>query len=174
MNRPRLVRHLRQEEGERLYPYRCPSDKLTIGIGRNIEDNGFTDEEKIEICGDPLTDKQFKDYLNEHGITRNDATMLFWNDIENSTKQAKYILGDRVFRQLSNVRQEVIIAMVFNMGSKSFKGFVQTIKNIKLGLHYKAYMEMQDSDYYRDSITHQRAHILSETYKNNHWVEEYE
>ncbi|MFA6660842.1 MAG: lysozyme, partial [Bacilli bacterium] len=33
-----LVRH----EGLRLKPYRCTADKLTIGIGRNLDDCGIS------------------------------------------------------------------------------------------------------------------------------------
>lgn len=170
-NKIRLKKHLREEEGERLYPYRCPAGKLTIGIGRNIEDTGFTRQEKEEICGDNLPDKQFIDYLKEHGITKNESEMLLANDIKGCIEQAKHTLGKRVYKNLGDVRQEVIISMIFNMGIGSFRCFTQMIKNIKLGLHYKAYMEMQDSKYYRNSITHERAHLLSETYKNNQWME---
>lgn len=41
----RLVRH----EGIELRPYRCPAGKLTIGVGRNIEDVGITEEEAIYL-----------------------------------------------------------------------------------------------------------------------------
>lgn len=36
-----IVRH----EGLRLKPYRCTSGKLTIGVGRNLEDTGISEEE---------------------------------------------------------------------------------------------------------------------------------
>ena len=34
-----------------LHPYKCPAGKLTIGIGRNTEDNPFTAEE-LRVVGD--------------------------------------------------------------------------------------------------------------------------
>jgi lysozyme len=34
-------------EGLRLKPYQCPSDKLTIGVGRNLEDTGISHDEAI-------------------------------------------------------------------------------------------------------------------------------
>ena len=38
-----LLRH----EGLRTYPYKCSEDKLTIGIGRNLEANGISEEEAM-------------------------------------------------------------------------------------------------------------------------------
>ena len=40
-----LIRH----EGIKLKPYHCTSGKLTIGIGRNLEDRGITKEEAIYL-----------------------------------------------------------------------------------------------------------------------------
>lgn len=36
---------VKKHEGFSQYPYRCPSGKLTIGYGRNLEDCGITQEE---------------------------------------------------------------------------------------------------------------------------------
>lgn len=38
-----LIRH----EGLKLKPYQCTAGKLTIGVGRNIEDMGITEDEAI-------------------------------------------------------------------------------------------------------------------------------
>ena len=38
MNIDALVKDLRRHEGMRNFPYKCSADKLTIGIGRNIEE----------------------------------------------------------------------------------------------------------------------------------------
>ena len=45
MVREKLLDMLTLHEGLELKPYKCTSDKLTIGIGRNIEDIGITEEE---------------------------------------------------------------------------------------------------------------------------------
>lgn len=37
----KLEKDLIRDEGLRLKPYRCTADKLTIGVGRNLEDNGI-------------------------------------------------------------------------------------------------------------------------------------
>ena len=46
-----IVNRLEFHEGLRLEPYRCTRGKLTIGIGRNTEDNPFTAEE-LRVVGD--------------------------------------------------------------------------------------------------------------------------
>jgi len=40
-----LERWLSEHEGIRLYPYKCTSGKLTIGIGRNLDSRGITFDE---------------------------------------------------------------------------------------------------------------------------------
>ncbi|MBS3771194.1 MAG: hypothetical protein KGY69_13165 [Bacteroidales bacterium] len=45
MNIKRLKAQLVQHEGIRLTPYRCEAGKLTIGIGRNLEDKGISESE---------------------------------------------------------------------------------------------------------------------------------
>ena len=62
MNRikAQLVRH----EGLRLKPYRCTAGRLTIGIGRNLDDRGISQKEAytmlerdIQDCEQWLIDK---------------------------------------------------------------------------------------------------------------------
>lgn len=40
-----LIRH----EGLALFPYRCPAGKLTIGVGRNLEDTGISESEALAL-----------------------------------------------------------------------------------------------------------------------------
>jgi len=40
------VQRLTLHEGIRLQPYRCPKGYLTIGVGRNLDTNPLTPEEK--------------------------------------------------------------------------------------------------------------------------------
>lgn len=42
-----LIERLKKHEGFRSKPYRCPAGKLTIGYGRNIQDNGITKAEAL-------------------------------------------------------------------------------------------------------------------------------
>lgn len=52
---------IKRHEGLNLYPYRCPSGKLTIGYGRNLDDCGISVEEA--------------DYLLEMDLDRHTAEL---------------------------------------------------------------------------------------------------
>ena len=46
-----LIQRFVLHEGCELMPYKCPAGYLTIGVGRNLETNPLTFEEK-KVCGD--------------------------------------------------------------------------------------------------------------------------
>ena len=90
MNREKLLDMLTLHEGLELKPYQCTSDKLTIGVGRNIEDIGITEEE---------------------------ARYLLQNDLDRILKEVEHW---SFLEKLDEVRQAVILDMVFNMGVSKF------------------------------------------------------
>ena len=80
MNIQRLRQQLVTHEGVELKPYRCTSDKLTIGVGRNIEDRGISHatamqmlDEDIDIC-----------------INELQQTLSYWNDLPSRVKEGMY------------------------------------------------------------------------------------
>ena len=42
------------EEGIRLKPYLCPAGKLTLGVGRNLDDVGITQDEAMEMLDNDI------------------------------------------------------------------------------------------------------------------------
>lgn len=94
----RLIAH----EGMKLMPYRCTAGKLTIGVGRNLEDNPPTPEEA----------RALGDYM--HGITENAAKMLLRNDIARCFEALKRIVEG--FEELDEERQYALLDMCFQMG----------------------------------------------------------
>ncbi len=112
-----IIEHLLiQDEGIRLLPYfdccgkffrKCfcaKQGKLTIGIGRNIEDIGITELESIELVRNDVID-----------ITRKVERSFSW------------------FKDLNTPRKIVILSMVFNLGLDGFKEFKKMIKCIESG-----------------------------------------
>ena len=82
-----LEDQLIDHEGLELKPYRCTAEKLTIGVGRNIEDRGITEDE---------------------------ARYLLKNDIkivEDELLERKPLVAG-----LDSVRQRVLVDMGFNVG----------------------------------------------------------
>ena len=49
MNKTRLRNTLVRHEGLRLEPYTCTAGKLTLGVGRNIEDRGISKETAMQM-----------------------------------------------------------------------------------------------------------------------------
>jgi lysozyme len=106
-----LIRH----EGLRLKPYRCTAGKLTIGVGRNLEDSGISEDE---------------------------AMVLLTNDIVSARKALSVYTW---FEGLTLVRQNVCISMVFNLGIKGFSRFKQMINCFTRGNYEGAADEMLNS-----------------------------
>lgn len=96
-----LVRH----EGLRLKPYRCTAGKLTIGIGRNLDD-----------CG----------------ISQSEAYVMLINDIMNCEKQLQAKIPD-IYNGLDEVRKSVLLNMCFNLGISGLLGFKNTLAFVKAG-----------------------------------------
>jgi lysozyme len=53
--RTTLRAELVRDEGLKLKPYRCTANKLTIGVGRNIEDRGLTEDEAMYLLDNDIT-----------------------------------------------------------------------------------------------------------------------
>lgn len=108
-------KHLRWAESERLFPYRCSAGKLTIGVGRNLDDRGITAEES-----DCLLETDVALVLDEcRGLDYWDA--------------------------LSPARQLVVADMVFNLGLARFNRFVKLNAALRIHDYTLAAHEMMDS-----------------------------
>lgn len=107
-------------EGLRLKPYQCPAGKLTIGFGRNIEDNGITEEEAS--------------FMLDSDIAR--ARDCLHNNLP-------------FFAGLGEVRQGVMVDMCFNMGWPRFSQFKKMLAAVEARDWVRANAEMQDSRWAR-------------------------
>lgn len=103
MNRikAQLVRH----EGLRLKPYRCTAGKLTIGVGRNLDDSG---------------------------ISQTEAYVLLENDIQNCEKQLLDEIPE-IYNGLDEVSKSVLLNMCFNLGIGGLLEFNNTLAFIAAG-----------------------------------------
>lgn len=104
-----LIRH----EGLRLKPYRDTVGKLTIGVGRNLDDVGISEAEALDLLSNDLARVQA--HLDrKHG---------WW-------------------RSLDRVRQHALIDMSFNLGPQGFDSFTLTLAGIRGGAFAEASREM--------------------------------
>lgn len=104
-----MVADLRRDEGERLKPYRDTVGKLTIGVGRNLDDVGITPEE---------------------------SAYLLSNDINKVLRQLDEKLP--WWRGLCFNRQRVLVNMSFNLGINGLLGFKNTLAAVQAGQYDKA------------------------------------
>lgn len=119
MDIAKVIAELTRDESLKLKPYRCPAGKLTIGVGRNLEANG---------------------------ISLGEAEIMLRNDIEGVAigldKEIPW------WRNLSEVRQRVLVNMAFNLGVDGLlpggknPGFPNTIKLIEAGQYLEAAQAM--------------------------------
>lgn len=116
VDRNAMVRQLRLHEGERLKPYRDTVGKLTIGIGRNLDDCGISAEE---------------------------SAVLLSNDIKRS--EAELLRALPWVGKLDEVRQRVLLDMTFNLGLVGLLNFKNTLAAIEAGDYKRAATMMLDS-----------------------------
>jgi len=106
-----LIKH----EDLRLKPYRCSEGKLTIGVGRNLDDNGISEEEAIFLL------------RNDIKSCRIEASQFSW------------------YEDLSEGRKNVILSMIFNLGINRFKQFKNMLKALESEDYSEAAHEMLNS-----------------------------
>ncbi|MEO5358203.1 MAG: hypothetical protein H7844_13030 [Nitrospirae bacterium YQR-1] len=118
-----LVRH----EGMRLNAYKDTVGKWTVGVGRNLDDKGITEDEFQYITSNfngfksfALTCNEFLNDIKGIGITKEIALYLLDNDIAECEEKLKRLT---FYDSLSDIRKMVLISMCFNLGFWGLVGF---------------------------------------------------
>lgn len=113
MNKTKLAEQLKKHEGLRLKPYTDTVGKLTLGIGRNLEDKGITEQEALFMLNNDV------DYFYSQLDKR-----ITW------------------FKHLDDSRQNVLVNMAFNLGVAGLLTFKNMLKECGEGHFYAASKEM--------------------------------
>lgn len=116
MDPKRLQAQLITDEGSRARIYTDTVGKVTGGVGRNLTDRGFSQDE---------------------------IDLMLRNDIALSERELDRVLP--WWRKLNDVRQEVLVNMMFNMGAPRLLGFKKFLKYGEAGRWDAAAAEMLDS-----------------------------
>ena len=136
-NRENFVNKLIAHEGLRLQVYQDTLGIDTIGIGRNLEDRGITDEELDWM------DMPSMDAVYEHGISEADAMYLAQNDVQ--IVEEELLRAHPCVEDLDAVRQLVVMDMAFNMGVPRLRKFKKMWNAIHENKFDVAAKEMLDS-----------------------------
>lgn len=111
-----IYAQLRRDEGLKLHPYRDQVGKVTIGIGRNLDDVGISEQE---------------------------ADFLLANDVKSATVALEanfpWTMG------LDDARKGALINMAFNMGIKGLSEFRDFLAKMQAGNYSAAAGAMLDS-----------------------------
>lgn len=91
--------------------------KITIGVGRNLTDNGISPDE---------------------------AQLMYENDLKRCLSEASKF---KWFHKLNDARKIVILDMLFNLGLKRFLLFKKMISFLEVSDYSLASREMLDSDW---------------------------
>ena len=132
----KLVKQLRKHEGESLHAYLCPAGKVTLGIGRNIDQNGGK------------------------GITKDESTFLLLNDIAECTSDLQNLFGSETWNWMSDNRKIALIDHRFNLGPSRFRGFRRMIAAIRRGDWADAGKEAMDSKWAREDVGKVRSGLI--------------
>lgn len=142
-NAPTIMDYIKHWEGLRSKPYRCSSGKLTIGYGRNIQDNPLTAEEYRKIF--PLYTISEAMKLIYNGINEHQADLLLQTEIQ---KNRRLLMQNKWYCELSYNRKLVMQDMCYNLGYAGLKAFRKMIKAIKKEDYQLAADEIINSKYY--------------------------
>lgn len=110
-----LTKQLIIDEGMRLKPYRDTVGKLTIGVGRNLDDNGISEDE---------------------------ALVMLKNDIDQAFDELSQFDW---FNSLKPVKQDALVNMCFNLGLPRLLSFKRMIAALESGDYQTAADEALDS-----------------------------
>jgi lysozyme len=120
MKHETLIDQLIFHEGLRLKPYKCTANKTTIGIGRNLDDKGISEQEAL--------------YLLE-------------NDLKECYQDLSRLFPD--FYCYSRDRIWALVDLRFNIGPTRFRSFRKMIAAVHKQDWYRAAEELKDSLWWR-------------------------
>lgn len=109
------VELIKKHEGLRLKPYTCTAGKLSIGYGRNLDDNG---------------------------ISQYEAEQMLFNDIQLCYAECIKL---KCWDKLNEPRQAALLDMCYNLGISRLKGFKKMLAALEVGAYSRAAEEMLDS-----------------------------
>lgn len=111
-----IILDLERDEGVRLKPYLDTVGKTTIGVGRNLTDNG---------------------------ITAAEARMLLQNDLSRISGELDRVVP--WWREMSDSRQNALVNMAFNLGMPRLLTFKKMMLALQSGNFETAWAEAMGS-----------------------------
>ena len=114
----KLIEQLKRHEGVRTHAYQCTANMTTVGVGRNIDEDGGL------------------------GLSVDEIEFLLENDIKRCKQE---LITLPWFSQIDSVRQDALINMCFNLGMPRLLGFKNALTAMSVGDYDTAADEFMDS-----------------------------
>ena len=117
--RDKLIEMLKVHEGVETYAYKCSENKITIGVGRNVDKAGGL------------------------GLSDDEVDYLLQNDIDRviSELESEYDW----FSDLDDIRQDAMIDISFNLGQTRLRSFKKALSAMSEGDWDNAADQFMDS-----------------------------
>ena len=131
-----LIKQIKEHEGLVLKPYKCTANKLTIGYGHNLEDNG---------------------------LSKTACEFILLEDIDEAKKNLYAVFTRKFYESLNDKQKIALIDMMFNLGLSKFLTFKKFILAVKNKDFIKASAEIINSKAYQQNK--RRYQKLSEQIK---------
>ena len=114
-----LLAMLKRHEGVETHAYECSEGKVTVGVGRNIDQAGGM------------------------GLSEDEIDYLLQNDVERVVKElaAEYPW----FSDLDDVRRDAMVDISFNLGATRLRLFKRALTAMETGNYKEAATEFLDS-----------------------------
>lgn len=147
MNLEKLRNELRLDEGVRNSVYVCTGGANTVGVGHNIDANGFPDWllEELNLTYSMLRDP---DVLATIRLNESQIERLLDNDIMISIDELNNSLS--FFRASPDAVQRGLVNMCFNMGITKLRRFKKMLQALSEENYTRAEEEAIDSRWYRE------------------------
>ena len=114
----KLVAQLKRHEGVKSHAYKCTANMITVGVGRNIDENGGV------------------------GLSDDEINYLLENDIKRCKQE---LISLSWFTDLDSVRQDALVNLCFNLGLTRLMGFKNAMAAMAEGDYERAADEFYDS-----------------------------
>ena len=114
----KLVEQLKRHEGIRTHAYQCTANMTTVGVGRNIDEDGGL------------------------GLSIDEIEFLLENDIRRCKQE---LIALPWFPEIDSVRQDALINLCFNLGMTRLLGFKNALTAMSVGDYDLAADEFMDS-----------------------------
>ena len=118
----KLIEQLKIHEGIRTHAYLCTDGKITVGVGRNLDEDGGL------------------------GLSVSEIEFLLDNDIQRCRTEMETFSW---FDDLDEVRQDALINMCFNLGLTRLANFKNALASMAVGAYSDAAEHFLDSRWAR-------------------------